>query len=1258
MAKVLTSEQSKIRNISSHFQRSINLNYDAGNEDYIAGYIPTPNGASTLAAIFQNTEPQATHRAHVLHAPYGSGKSLLSLVLSAISDIHSTDQQAIAVVKDRLNRHHSEEANLISQYQQQGRKLLPIILSGDEGSLTSALLRALDRSLAKLGLGDLRPRTQYKSAIETISRWEKSYPAVYRQLESLLNKEAKDCNRLVAMLEDYQPKALDIFERLYPELTAGAQFDRYASASLTEAFHDTAVSLKEVEYDGIIIIWDEFGRFMESKSSDAFGNDAAQLQTFAEFCNRSGESQVHLILVTHRQLLTYASDLPTEYQQEWARIAERFQPHDVSSDPAVVYRLITEAIITENEEAWQLFQTQHQSKFDELTARSLELGIFSLDDVSLRQTVVERAWPLHPLTVYALPRVSTKVAQNERTLFTYLAADEPNTFQEKLQAVHEGWWQVGVDELWDYFSEGIRLDIQPGGVHHVWSGVTYALSKVEPEDRLTQRVIKALGILTIVGDVNVQALSNGGRVVPTTDLLAWATNESVESVAANLETLTKRSAVAFRRADGFWTFTRGSDLDIEAEISGILQRQSPSRLQLRQLLEQNAPLPYHLPRGYNLEKKMVRYCRSLYRWPHELSSLGSDEALKQLSGKVRYEDGVVVYVLATNSVEKHSAEEAVQALPNGRAIYVIPDQPLLIRESLQELYALRVLENDSQFMAQDERLPKEIDFFIEDAQRRIHRTLQPLLNPRQKGTKWYIPENGRWQPKVVTNQASISRLLTQLSHIWFDKTPVLNNESLNQRKPSTQQINAANKVIDALLVRSEDGLFPFDLDLQGYGPDRLILRTLLVQTGLLIPVDPDGENSRWQLTTPQDENLVQVWNAIQVFLNSAIEDEQEVETLIDKLQRPPFGIRRGVLPVLLAATVQPRLRVLTIRHQRKVVSPLTGETFTALCQKPEEFTVEVGPWEKRHAALWDVLEAFSYSFLGDHEREQQPLSYLSVGLLRWLQTQPRYCRDTNNISKEAREFRQLIRKSQRDPASVLFYDMLGLLDDNDADAEPDDDAIYREKLKQQIGRLSSEIASSYQALLYQLDRFVEEEFASNAPKRYRTGQAALRYWLGRLDEQIDGGLNSLRFSDALAQNFIDAVQAEGEDARFWDNLSRAIIGITPYDWNDRSVDSFKEKLIEARDRLQNEALDLRDDEAAIELHVARPETGEVTYRFRPSELTIQGQNILQNFKSTMAIAGRPLSPDEKRQVALAFLNYILEGEDPDHERKNKSLRNR
>jgi len=61
-----------------------------------------------------------------------------------------------------------------------------------------------------------------------------------------------------------------------------------------------------------------------------------------------------------------------------------------------------------------------------------------------------------------------------------------------------------------------------------------------------------------------------------------------------------------------------------------------------------------------------------------------------------------------------------------------------------------------------------------------------------------------------------------------------------------------------------------------------------------------------------------------------------------------------------------------------------------------------------------------------------------------------------------------------------------------------------------------------------------------------------------------------------------------------------------------------------------------------------PEVGERTYRFRPADLSPQGQRILQNFKSTLKIAGRPLSPDERRQVVLTLLHHVLgekEGEE-------------
>lgn len=1267
MHDYMTEVVTALRTIAPHFQRSINLTYDAGNADYISGYIPTERGATALAQILRNTRPVGRERAHVIHAPYGSGKSLLSLVLSAIVSKDPDCDTAITTVINRLERHYPESTASVGDFYHSDHCLLPVILSGDESSLTVALTRGLSRAVSKLGLGDFRPRTQFQSALAIIERWERLYPNAFLNLQAQLSERGHTLEALVQALQDAQPEALDLFEEIHLSVTAGAHFDGYAHASLTDAYHETAQALRKVGFDGVFIIWDEFGRFMEAKAGEAFGNEVVLLQEFAEFCNRSGEAQVHLVLVTHRQLSTYASDLPTSYQQEWARIAERFRAHHVTSDPATVYRLIAEAFETTDVALWQRFIDTHDEHFRAHTTQALEYNLFSgVDDVALRQQIIEQTWPLHPLTVYALPRLSSQVAQNERTLFTFLAADESDTLQNYLTAhsLNEqklAWWSVGIDATWDYFAEGIRMDTRPGGSHATWSGVMYALGKIAPDDILGQQIVKALGVLTIIGDVNVQTQWDAmGKIVPSVDLIAWAVDASIDSVQSYLETLSRRRVVAYRQADGYWTFTRGSDVDLEQEVANLIAKTTPNRLQLRQLLQTDAPLPFHLPRGHNLKRYITRYFRSIYRWVNELNvPLGSNESLKRLGGNQGFADGVVVYVLALTSVERQEAIETIKQQPPGGVVYVVPERQLLIMEPLQELFALRELQNNPQFIERDtERLPRELAFFVEDAQRRLQRALRPLIG--YDGVTWFYYSGGGWQAQSIRHRGHISRLLTELCETRFAQTPIFNNESLNLHKPSQQQINATEKVIDYLIKRQDDNLFPFDLGIIGYGPDRLILRTMLVQTELLQPVDGpeplDETPHQWVLKRPRNEALAEVWDVVDEFLDLAKEDEQEVASLIERLQLSPFGMRQGTLPIVLAAIMRPHLQVITLRQQRQEVSPITGHTFTEMCRHPEDFTIEVGVWDARREALWHVLEHRIFGFLAAQEHELQPLSYLSIGLLRWLQSLPRYCRDTQQLSPDALKFRSLIRKSQREPARVLLYELLDLLGEGKVPVE--NDAEYRQALHNRLSRLMDEIADAYQALRYELDRFAEIEFVTNKGKRLREGHAIFKHWLEHLDEQVDGGIGSIRFSDALVQRFVNALREDGEQSRFWERLSFAVLGISTSDWNDRSVTNFKETLLAARERLQRELFAIEEDEEIIELHVTRPDTGERLYRFRPSDLSEQGQMILENFKSTIAVAGRPLSPDEKRQVALAFLHYILEGDDPGHERKNRSLRRR
>jgi hypothetical protein len=1228
-----------LRTLAPHFQRSINLTYDATNADYVAGYIPTPNGAKALATILDSTSSNTRPRAHVLHAAYGSGKSLLGLVLNVLASREANCRHAISIVQERLARAFPDQVGHINNYLDSSRRLLPVILSGNEGDFTTALTRALSRALARENITNLRLHTQFQAALDIIRLWKDNYPDAYRQLQTRLAERGLSLTKFIEDLCALEHHALTLFEHLYPEITAGAQFDQHVGSTLDNIFHTTAEALRSFGYTGILIIWDEFGRFLESRLGDAFGTEAALLQSFAEFCNRSGSHQVHLVLITHRLISGYASGLPLAYQQEWARIAERFSAYDVSSDPSVTYRLIAEALNVPDTDTWQKFTERHHTAFDQLTALSLELALFDeLDDVILRQQIIERIWPLHPLAVYALPRLASRVAQNERTLFTFLAADEPGTLAEQLvkRKDIDSWWLIALDAIWDYFSESIRSNGGPDSTHTIWSGAMYALSKVDKDDVLAQSLVKALGTLLIVGEVNVQSRAHIGQIVPTTDLLAWALGASKEDIAKRLEVLAQRRAIVYRRADGYWSFTRGSDVDLDAALNAAVERYIPNQQQIRQILERDFSLPFYLPRGYNQERCITRFFRGLYCWPNEIKNTCTETFLKQLEDHA-YTDGAIVYVLTTNPAEREQAISTVRALPSGRVIYVISDQPLLIMEPIRELFALRDLNNNAAFMQQDERLVAEIAFFVEDAQRRLMRALGPLVEPDHLKATWWRYDNSCWHSEHLKTEA-ISRLLSQLCSQWFSETPILNNELVNQHEPSGQQERAVEKVIDVLLNHPHDALPP-DFGLSGHGPDWLITRTLLLRTGL-IQLTTTGYG---QLRKPvNDPLLAQIWDIVQDFLNSATENERDISPLIDKLQSPPFGLRRGVLPLLLAAMMRFQLPVLTVRQNRKIISPLTGQVLIALCKQPEQYTIEISPWDVRRSALWAVLEERIGNFLTEQERMQQPFRTLSTGLLRWLQSLPRYCRDTNQVSPDTQHLRNLIRKAQRDPASVLSYELLELLDDGRLASV--NETMYRQILVERLSQLMDEVATAYQTLLYSLDRFVGETFAINASD----GQTALRLWLTSIEQRVGKSLDTFRFSDKLAQRLIQIVQQDevSQNGHFWDKLSRALLGIALNDWNDRSEENFKRTLLEAKERVEHEVFELRADEAAVKLSVSLPTKDEQTYRFRPSDLSPQGQRILQNFKSTLEIAGRPLSPDEKRQIALALLNYVMEGSSP------------
>lgn len=309
---------SEMISVAEGFQYSVNIAYDLHADDKLKSYIPTQSALQLMEDILQSTLPTSTDRSRVLIGAYGKGKSHIVLTILALlmkRDLRLFEKLMPAVQKrDKLNR-------LVQNYYESNNKLLPVIITGSNTSLTQAFLLALQQTLKENDLLDIMPETNYKAAISVIERWKKDFPDTYQQFK---DKISDTLPSFISRLEDYDIKAYEEFERIYPSLTAGSTFNPFVGFDVVQLYESVVQALKPLGYTGVYVIYDEFSKYLEANISEASVSDTKMLQDFAEKCNRSGTSQMHLMLISHKEIANYIDRLPKQKVDGWRGVSERF----------------------------------------------------------------------------------------------------------------------------------------------------------------------------------------------------------------------------------------------------------------------------------------------------------------------------------------------------------------------------------------------------------------------------------------------------------------------------------------------------------------------------------------------------------------------------------------------------------------------------------------------------------------------------------------------------------------------------------------------------------------------------------------------------------------------------------------------------------------------------------------------------------------------------------------------------------------------
>ena len=1049
---------------TQQYLRSINITLDNDEPQRIAHFHPTAKSARLLRSWMLDNDQSSSY---FVVAPYGTGKSLTAAFFIQAVENLGPSSDILGRITERFTTVDGDLANELSS--RVGREQAPLF--GTHGA-----------TVALSGFQPHLPTSIKQSLIESLRRTGNNNAAAlaYR-------RRADSIDDVIALLSAIR--------------------DRYCPDPI----------------DRLAIVWDEFGRHLEELILRGAAADLSDVQTLAEFCARTKRASTTFALLLHQGLTRYAANTSVAVQREWQKIEGRFETVQFVDDSKELYQLVSR-IVRQNRSC----AAPARDVVDRGARKCRAVGLFGDFSTAEMKRILTDSYPLEPLTLYLLPRVSARVAQNERTLFTFLNSLDMSD-------------PVSPESLYDYFSDAMRADTLPGGSYHTWLETEGALHSAR--GGIDQRTLKCACLLGL-GLV-------GERSRVSRRLLECAVSgyrpdkEARNSVMGLIDA----KLLLYRRNADSVSIWHGTDLDLRGRLDQEKDRLRP-RFDHVSFLSSEAPLAPWKPIDYNVEYGTERYFDTRYVTAEAIIADGSAAAALPPAATA---DGALYVVVSDSYEEMTEARKRLAAeTPETGVIVALPRYVGVIAENALEVRALHLLRQDANLLAEDPLVESEIAQMTDDAQSYLSQQLNRMSQPSAEGPEYLW--DGRFH--VIASAKELRQLLSKIMRQMYPRTPRIKNELIVRRRPRPVIVNARKKLVLGILERSGTE----DLGLEGYRPDMSMFRTVLLLPGLYrrSGAQEEGGDSGWRYAAPEeltDPGLRDVWKHLRDFLTFPAEHPKPLAELVSVLSAAPYGVREGIVPILLAAALRAFPGPISItRTDGEYVSDLLPTTIEAMAARPDEYQVLIPELTADQKALLDHVATL---FAEENAVEGDPVRRCHDALVQWRSTLPHSALASRRLSPRAREFGRLV-AAPIDPHRLLFDALPAALDLNGSRVDD-----LRRVLSECKAEMEGAANWHYQAA----DRAIRSAFPA------LNGEAAtLRQVVGAWAAFFPGSVEQ-EVKDGVARALLTRARMPYEtDHAMADALAALLVGKRIDRWEDSSIVVFERELGAVMRRVEDAVL--------------------------------------------------------------------------------------
>lgn len=937
-------------------------------------------------------------------------------------------------------------------------------ITGDFGVGKSALALALLRTLDPRTADPKAPMDRFAKILG--GKMPRMYPLILSGTQAGLNAGmasaiANTLERERGLLDAKARKAL-------------ASMDPFASIP---ALRDALI--RTGRYDGLLVVIDEMGKFLEAAAVDPDQADIFQLQELAELAARSGERPLAVLMILHQGLQSYHREGAITTRSEWAKVAERYDElvfdHPLSHTAA----LLSAALSPDMRRLPAAVRKSYQQA---------ESAVTALGWLGPRGESGEPCYPLHPTAVPVIARFLSAYGQNERSLFGFAASGEPNSLRAfaDRHGVEDGLYNLG--DFFDYVSTSFGHRLVARGGAGDWDRIRTVLDSAAGSDPTEVAILKTIGILNLLDTPDMVA-------DPATIQACLAPGIGAAEVANSITGLCERGVVFERIGRSglrLWTSHRvdlsalWNEADTaltQASVGGELAK-ALSRLPIR---------PFLLARRHSVETGVTR------RFPIRMAP-ASSLATTTLAADA---DGSILAILCDDTDEVGYAaawaEEATAEDPT-LLVLTLPPRPEL-RSNVVDLLRHRWIEANASILREDAFASAEIERRITELEARLIDRLEGCLGLAGDPPAPFVGvfQNGR----ALADTPAMHMLVSSACDALYGSGPVVHNELINRHALTSAGAAARQRLIEALFEKTHEA----DLGFTGAKnpPERSLYLSLLKlgrmhreRDGVFVVDLPEQGDDPLQLRPTLDR--------IRSMIRTGA-GRMAVTEIYSCVSERPFGVRAALAPLLLAIVMVADRHRMALFERGTYCPKLDAQAFMRILKSPENFTIQWVALEGVRAEVYQRLAAT----LGGVEGEDGLMAVVAP-IVRFGAGLSLHAQRSSEISPNAARVRDAIMRA-RSPVDLVFVDLPAACSleafDGEREGGADRAAEFAARLSDAIG----ELERCYPSLLSRMtnevgralgaDGDVRANVADRAgPLVFRVKEQALRTFVQRLADRV------------------------------------------------------------------------------------------------------------------------------------------------------------